>query len=263
MPAKFEVNSTVALQRLALYAKTMGIGMREALYEEWPFLMRKVMDFTPPFTTKGARRAAGISNSVSDQAIGRKAVALDIYKTMRPFDPKDIRSKGIQRIVDRKDVETFNLVASRSKTGLMNGARAARFAPTLHTSQRTPRGRVLGRPRNVVVLGTDARLLTNYVDQVQDNVGYAKSGWLKALNLVGGEAPAYVRKQWSGGGDVIDDHANETTPSITAINWTPWAVRKDEGDRILVDAYLSRGRAILSKLRAKARLAKEQAGFAA
>ncbi len=117
----------------------------------------------------------------------------------------------------------------------------------------------MGAARNVVVLGTDAALLKRYVSQVQSRVGYAKSGWLKALALVGGDAPGYVERQGMGGGDVIDDHANEEAPSITAINRTPWAVRRDEGDRIKSDAYASRIESIIAKTKTKLRLAAQKA----
>jgi hypothetical protein len=70
-------------------------------------------------------------------------------------------------------------------------------------------------------------------------------------------------KQGTSGGDVIDDLSNEKNPSLTAINRTPWAVRKDEGDRILADARASRINAITSKIKTKLRLAAKAAKLAA
>lgn len=243
-------------RKLALYMAATGKNLREALNEEWPLLVRKVMDFTPPFKSKGQR-------GVSDLSVGRKAVSHDIYKTMRPFDPTQVRTKSLAKIVQSRNIEAFNIVASRAQAGLMRGATAIAFSPDVHLRARDPRGRVGGRDRNRVVLGSDAALLKKYVTSVQGHVGYAKSGWLKALLLVGGEAPAFVTRQGTDGGDVIDDRANETEPSITAINRTPWAIRKDEGLRIKADAYASRAQAIVSKVRTKLRLAREEAGFAA
>lgn len=241
-------------KRAAQYWEKVGINIRQGLYEEWPMLIRKVMDFTPPFKTKGGR-------GQSDLSIGRAAVASDIMKVMRPFDPAEIRSPAMKKIVDDKNVAAFNIVADRSKGSFMKGARAVAFSPEIHLRARNTRGRVMGRDRNQVVLGTDAALLKNYIVQVQAQVGYAKSGWLKALLLVGGEAPSFVTRHGTGGGDVIDDHANELEPSITAINRTPWAVRKDEGERIMADAYASRAVAIIAKMRTLERLARDQAGF--
>lgn len=236
---------------LGAYLGAIGKNVREGLYEEWPLLMRKVMDFTPPFRNKG-------KPGPSDLSVGRAAVAFDIYKVMRPFNPA-AKTKGLERILDRQDVAAFNVLAARSKNPIMKGLTAVHFNRQLHLQARDSRGRVRGRDRRQVVLGSDVGLLKEYVNSVQKRVGFAKSGWLPALQLVGGDAPAYVTKQGGGGGSVIDDHANEDNPSITAINRTPWAVRKDEGARILTDAKASRIESIIAKIKARARLADQQA----
>lgn len=254
--ATISIVTTVWEKKIAEYAAHTGKGMREGMDEEFPLYLRKVMDFTPPFKTKGKPGA-------SDLSVGRAAVAFDIYKTMRPFDPQNIRSKSLKRIVERKDIAAFNAFAAKSRHPLLQGATAVAFSPNEHLRQRDRRGRVTGRSRNRVVLGTDAKLLNRYVKEVQGRVGYAKSGWLKALLTVGGDAPAYVKKQGTGGGDVIDDRNNPDNPSITAINRTPWAVRKDEGERIMKDATLSRINAIIAKIKTKERLARKAAKLAA
>jgi hypothetical protein len=261
--ATIEINDAPWRQKIAEYAAHTGKGMREGLEEEWALFLRKVMDFTPPFATKGARSAGRISNSVSDLAIGRKAVAFDIYKTMRPFDPTNIRSNRLKKIVERQDVTAFNAMAARVKSGPMAGAKAVFFDRNIHLRQRNKRGRVTGRDRNVVVLGQGANLLKRYVAEVQGNVGYAKSGWLKALHLVGGKGPNYVEKQGTTGGTVIDGRDDADGPNIEAINRTPWAVRKDEGERISADAKASRINAIIAKIRTKERLARRRARLAA
>lgn len=225
---------------LAGFTIATGKNFREALYEEWPLLMRKVMDFTPPFKVRNAP-------STTDLSVGRGAVAKDVYKVMRPFDPKEIRTPMLRRIVERRDVVAFNAMAARSASPYLQDVEALPFSPELHIAARNARGRVPGKPRGIVVLGTDADALKKYVKLVQGHVGWAKSGWLKALLLVGGQAPGYVANKGTGGGDVIDDHANEDEPSITAINRTPWAVRKDEGERILSDAKASRIESIIAK----------------
>ncbi len=247
-----EINTEVWRSRLALLVAATGQTMREALYEEWPLLIRKVMDFTPPFQSGGG--------SSSDLSVGRAAVDRDIRKTMRPFDPQ-ARTKSIEKIEDERNVDAFNIIASRVKSGPMAGARAVAFSPEVHTSQRNSRGRVDGYAQNRVVLGSDAALLQKYISEVQSRVGIAKAGWWPALALVGGDAPSFVTKHGMGFGDYIDDHSADD-PSITAINRTPWASRQDEGHRIIQAALASRAEAIVSKVRTKLRLAaKERAGF--
>lgn len=248
---KVEIAEQIWLEWVAKFSAFSKKDMREGLYEEWPLLLRKVMDFTPPFKVKG-------SPGASDLSVGRAAVAFDIYKTMRPFNPA-ARTKGLERVLDRADVEAYNVIASRSKRPEMQGTQAIHFDPNEHLRQRDWRGRVNGRDRKRVVIGPEVGKLKGYVAQEQQAVGFAKSGWLKALLLAGGEAPGYVLKQGTGGGDVIDDHANENDPSITAINRTPWARRKDEGERILGEAAYSRVKSIISKIQTAIRLADKKA----
>jgi len=254
--ATISISTVVWQKKVAEYAAATGLNMREALNEEWPLLLRKVMDFTPPFKTKGRPGA-------SDLSVGRAAVAFDIYKTMRPFDPKDIRSKSLKKIVETRNIAAFNAFAAKSKNPILRGATAVAFSKNEHLRQRNARGRVMGKSRNRVVLGSDVAQLKKYVADVQDRVGYAKGGWWKALQLVGGRAPGYVTKFGGKGGDVRDDRNDPDNPSLTAINRTPWAVRKDEGERILADAKASRINAIISKMRTKERLARKQAKLAA
>lgn len=255
--ATISISTVVWEKKIAEYVAATGKTMKEALDEEFPLLLRKVMDFTPPFKTKGKPGA-------SDLSVGRAAVAFDIYKTMRPFDPKDIRSPSLKKIVETKDVAAFNAFTANAKSPLLQGATAIAFTPNEHLRQRDRRGRVTGRSRNKVVLGSDVALLKKYVAEMQSRVGYAKSGWLPALERVGGDAPGYVKNKRSwGGGTFVDQRSHPENPSITAINYTPWAVRQDEGRRILSDAHASRIQAIISKIRTKERLARKAAKLAA
>ena len=244
------------VKSVAFLQASVGKNMREALAEEWPLLIEKIIAFTPPF------RIGGGTGS-SDLSVGRAAVARDIAKTMRPFDPAWIRSKGIAKIVAKKDIAAFNAVTANIKSGPLKGQRGVIFSPSVHTSQRTQRGRV-GSDRNQRVIGSDVGLLKKYIKDVQSHVGFAKSGWLAAYQVVGGSrAPAYVTKFGTGGGAAIDDSKNEEYPSITAINRTPWAERRDEGQRIVQSAYNSRAQAIFSKARTKLRLAIKAANLEA
>ncbi len=239
-------------QSSATYIDKLGVTTREFLDEEWPLLLRKVMDFTPPFKTQG-------TTGVSDLSVGHAAVSRDIQKTMRPFSPLHVRTKGLKKALDERDIALFNLIAARVKTGPMAGARAVAFSPAVHKSQRNARGTV-GKTLGNVVIGRDVEALKKYIERMKRAVGIAKSGWWSALSLVGGEAPAYVTRHGRGEyGSYIDDRKHPDDPSVTAINRTKWAARRDEGGRILQAAYASRAEAIKSKIRAKLRLAAEQA----
>lgn len=240
-----EINDSVWREKIALYAAYFQKGMVESLSEEWPLLVDVLIKLTPPKTLKQ----------------GRAATVRDIRKTMRPFDPAALRSDGIQEIVDKKDVNAYNIVAARAKSGPMRGTTAIAFAPEVHTRRRTPYGRV-GSDSRQVVLGSDAGLLKRYIRDVQSRVGWAKSGWLAALHLTGGRvAQSFVEKHGQGGGRVIDQRSDTENPSLTAINSTPWAARRDEGHRITNDALQSRAISIVTKIKTKIRLARESAGF--
>lgn len=237
-----DINDAEWAKKLAAYATIFPQKMHEALAEEMPLLVEVIMKLTPP----------------KSLAQGRQAVGSDIQKIMRPFDPAAIRSKSLAKIVSKKDVEAFSIVAANVKSGPMAHARAIPFSEQAHTSQRDRRGRVQGRDRNQVVLGSDVSLLKRYIKSVKDRVGYAKSGWLAALYLVGGKtAPSWVTRHGQAGGAVIDTRGEDM--SITAINRTPWAVRKDEAQRIISDAKSSRAVSIERKIITKLRLARQEA----
>ena len=257
MVPTIEITTELWTKRIAAYAAQLKISLREALNEEWPLFIRKIMDFTPPTTAYGGKGQSAYS-------IGRHAVARDIEKTMRPFDPTSLRSKSIMRIVERGDIAAFNIVASRCAAGPLKGAVAIAFDPSVHTSRMNSRGQVPGKGTNRVVLGADAKRLRTYITVRQEAVGTAKDGWGKAYNLVAGPdnppLPNWVSRHNETSGTVIDER-DADRPSVTAINRSPWAGRKDEATRIVGDAQLSRAQAIFSKMRTKLRLAREGAGF--
>ena len=261
-PLESSVATDVWEKRLAQYQQALGVNIGEMMDEEWPFLIHKIIDFTPPFKTKPAISAAGSGFGQSDYSVGRKAVMGDIHKVMRPFDPT-ARTAGLAKIEQKRDIEAFNIVAARSSNAYMQSARAIAFDPLVHTSARNARGRVTGPDRNQVVLGSDVALMNAYVKKVQGAVGFAKSGWIAAYNLVrapdGWLPPNWVTKQGGAGGGVIDERANPDAPSVTARNWTAWAVRKDEAEQITANAYASRINSIKLKIQAKLKLARQQA----
>lgn len=246
----FEIDTYDWTQAITRFSVGMGKGFREALYEEWPLLMRKIMDFTPPFK---------VGSNSSDLSVGRAAVTRDVRKTMRPFNPA-ARTKQLGDILDRGDIRAFNAFAGNVKSGPMRGALALPFSPGLHTRQRNNRGRVTSA-RQYTIIGPEVGMFKKYLKDQNDNVGIAKAGWFPAMLLVGGDAPNFVSRHGTRFGSYIDDHANEDDPSITAINRTPWASRRDEGQRIIKAAYASRTEAIMKKLKVKLRLAAKDAGL--
>lgn len=199
---------------------------RVAVRDEIRLLLEYAMRFTPP----------------KNLAQGRAAVIRDIKRTMRPILPEEMtQSKGLRRIVQKRDIESYN-AAARHFTGTLKNSRAVEFEARIHTGQRDFRLRVRPNSMNgrTVVLGRAQQgLLSKYIRAIQNHVGIAKDGWWPALQAVGGKAASWVTRHGTTAGEVIDElgfdkEAANSKPSITLINKTGWGAR--EGARILNDA---------------------------
>ena len=238
------INTAIWSQKIVEFAKIKGITVADAIREEFRFTLKRVIRLTPPDTRKQ----------------GEGAVKRDIRRAMRSFEPSNYRSESLRKVVLNRDVAAFNIIAARVKSGPMAGVTAVRMTTDVHMKARDRRGRVT-KDLKQVVLGRDSVLLQKYIAENVGWVGVAKAGWLPAYEATGGDdAQGWISRHRPAGA-VIDKLA-ETSPSITAINRTPWAVRKDEGQRIIANAFTSRAKDIATKIKAAIRLAKEKAQLA-
>lgn len=231
----------VALERLRNVTRQ---NIRVFMTEQFRLLLEQIMTFTPP----------------NDRAQGRKRVAADIAKVFRPFDVKDVTNKRLKEIITSGDYRAFEAVARAAK----NNWRARPFDAGVVSAARDNRGRVRRGGRSAFVLGArDTAGLRKFVARKQGNVGLARSGWLTALWLVGGRAPSWVSNQLQRGQSAVVDRRDAAMPELLAINRTPWAARRDEGQRIIAEAMKSRSNRLATALRVQLRLAAKQSGFAA
>lgn len=232
---------TEALHRLRDYTKQESYAF---CTEQFRFLLEQIMRFTPP----------------KDQAQGRKRVVTDIGRVFRPVAEETMRDKRIREIVRAGDLRAFEAFARKSNLKLL----PARFDPEVVRKRRDSRGRVARGSRPFVVIGReDPKALAAFLRRKQAHVGMARSGWLAALLRVGGAAPMWVLRHTADRGDVIDERGDPRAPGLIAINRTPWAARKDEGERIIRAAMQSRAVRVEAALRTAIRLAGRRAGFAA
>lgn len=244
MSLSLQVNSAkwrVALERLRNVTRQ---NMRAFMTEQFRLLLEQIMAFTPP----------------KDRTQGRKRVVADIARVFRPVDTKETKNARLKEIIASGDYRAFEAVARAAK----NGWQARPFDPAVVAAARDNRGRVRRGSRSSFVLGRrDTAALKKFVARKQANVGLARSGWLVALWAVGGRAPSWIINQLQRGQSAVIDRRNAEKPELWAINRTPWANRRDEGQRIISEAMKSRTNRLATALRVQLRLAAKQSGFAA
>ncbi len=197
-----------------------------------------------------------------NRAQGRARVAADIRKVMQPF--ARLRNERMKKLVRRGDLAALNAIAAQL-------GKPWRFTNTvsnlrsLHEERRDRRGRVTGSARKALRLVGAANIAAyrRYVRTRQDSVGVAKAGWLPGAKAVGAHVPSWVAAQGLAFGAVIDRSQHAVSPELIAINRTPWAHRRDEGQRILANALASRRRDMERHAAALARAAAKRAGLPA
>ena len=225
---------------------TLGVDQRTFLRDQFRLLLDQIGKFTPP----------------NFLAQGRKRVKADIAKIAQPFDDAKFHSKRLAEIIRTGDHRAFAAFAIRAKKDwpLVRTS----HLPSLHAAARDNRGRVRRSVKPPFIIGrADATAFRRYVAAKQSKVGLARSGWAPALLAVGGTVPDWVARHGLAHGAVEDRTSDPTNPTLTARNRTPWASRRDEGERILANALASRRRAMETNLRALVRAAAQKSGLAA
>lgn len=232
-------------RELIAFGRTLGKDFVTPQFRLW---LEAIIRLTPP----------------KSKSQGMMAVRRDIYRAVQPFNVSDFRNKRLEQIVKRKDYTAFDAFARNIRgNDTLKNARAAPWSPQLHQDKRDNRGRVRGGKPWFLLGRADRSALRKYIRSKTDNVGLAASGWLRALHLLGGRESQFVERHGTGWGSVRDDRSNPTNPSVTAINRTPWARRKDEGQRIITAAQAGRISAMRTHLRHLVAAAARKTGMAA
>lgn len=178
----------------AALAEVARIEPSVILREEARQFFKRALMKTPPFKIKGS------GDSTSDFAIGKRAVARDLKRAMKPIRPEDItHNKSLADAIRRHDRVAFDAIAKNIKTGPMAGARAVPFSKSIHTSLRDRRGHVNAKNRKVYVF--EVAQWEGYRQKEFDAVGILKGGWnagiLNPQLSRGGKVasvPAYVKR---------------------------------------------------------------------
>ena len=245
MLPKYNADHLDFTRALREYQRTAGLSLREAMRDEWRLGMQTLQRFTPPRTAKQ----------------GRIRVSADISRVVRGFNVKSFRNKRLEDIVARRDFAAFDAVMEHVANSELKGAKAIAWNPSLHARSRDRRGRVRRRPTKNFVLGADVERLREYRQRKQGNVGIARAGWTSAVLVAGAKSPAkWIRRHGERFGGARIEHANTDRETLVAFNRTPWANRKDEGQRQIDRMYRQRAKSIERKTEI-VRRAGARAGF--
>lgn len=199
--------------RLAIWSRLVGKEMGEGLRQFARVACENLANTTQPYSGKDS---SGKSGSKSAQALGEKAVEVDISKVFYTPEPYGGFVNALSEIAH----ESFSYRAARSNRGFSADEAALKFTnrvngyaasgntkalrklaadfnwqgvidqvdPALHQqARRSPRGRV-PKSENVgnmyLVIGGRKTAISSYVKQVQKKVGLTKAGWAKCATLI-------------------------------------------------------------------------------
>lgn len=130
----------------------------------------------------------------------------------------------------------------------------------IHRRYYTRRGRTRKVPLRYVVA---PEVFAEYLKFLYLAVGKAKAGWLPAATrLFTPGLPQWVLRHAPGKG-IFHDGRQDPRPYIEAINTTPWALHRDEGERIVRGAVETRVRDMERYLGVQMELALKKTGFTA
>ncbi|HNQ89019.1 MAG TPA: hypothetical protein PKM73_10430 [Verrucomicrobiota bacterium] len=221
------------------YVVALGKDARQAVRYQSMLLGKKLIQFTPPAT----------------RAQGRKAVARDIQRAVTPLRVADFKSRGIRKLIRERDYTALQVVLAKFKTGPFAGFAVKPFSPELHTSKRDSRGRVR---KSAKVATPDATEVRDYIRQVQQRVGRAKAGWVKAVTQLGGSVPDWMARHAGTGS--VEDRTQSLNPYVRMLNHSEWAA-DTEVDRVLSGAFRARRREIVASIEKAAADASRKGGF--
>ena len=241
-----QANSPQYRDAVFRYITEQQLGFAEGLREEGALLGQTLIALTPPRT----------------KAQGRKAVARDIKRAIRPLTPKDFPNsetdrglnKRLRNYIRERNYSALEDVFAKVKGNEFYKWKVVEFDAQWHRAARVSRGRVVSQHK---VATPDADKVTAYITGVQGGVGRGKGGWAEGTIQLGGRVPGWVAEH-RGQGTFEDKASNPVKAYIRFVNNSEWAEGGDD-DRIVENAIQSRTKKIISKLEAKQAHAKHRA----
>lgn len=223
-----ESNAAEYSQALREFIRYYGVEIPKALRHQSRLLAQEVLRKTPSKT----------------RAQGRRAVARDIKRAVRPIRPQDFDSKAIRALIRKRDYPALKTVFSRfPEDSHFRKVAVVPFSPTLHSEVRDRRGRVQSFKGKVT---PDYEPVRDYIAQMQTHVGQGKGGWAASLVGLGGRPAGWII-QHARAGKFQDHTADPVRGYVQMTNESEWAGAGDE-DRVVSDSLRSRSVAILKAL---------------
>lgn len=236
---KFDIDEAGYRNALNQFVTELNANGELLLKEEMRLLLRDVVSFTPPKT----------------QAQGRKAVDADLRRNAAPLDAQKIKIPRMAELVRKRDVEAIQKFADNIKGGFFNRRRLLQTTEDIraeHRRNRTRYGRVRSDKNNMALLS----VWRKYTREVQDRVGFAKAGWLRAAEGVGLKLPNFVaRHAGNAPGQYI-----APTPQKLVIESINRSSKIPNYDRTVADATKRRVNSIKSELNRLLRGGKSRRG---
>lgn len=238
----FRLNNIRQLAREGLVDPAMG-----TLSVQGKLLLEHVMRLTPP----------------RNLAQGKRRVRLDYEKIFRPLDYTRFKNPKVASLISNGDPVAWHNFSSKigtrtiterirsadlfQATDDLKGTIAIVPSKAIHNANRGKRGRAFDRPNpKMVTLKPQQRTLKKLIMESQQNVGFAKAGWVRAYTeLRGDRTPEWVQRHFPGKG-VWEDGRKAENPYIAAYNQTSWGKRSDEAERIMNNALRARTNAMRS-----------------
>lgn len=243
----FEIDTTNYKNAIREFAATVKKDSKEVLRDEMRLLVQRIIELTPPFTSRG--------NNKAGKDLGEQAVKRDIEKTFYTADKlvEYIRNDRLKLLAQRYVIEgnmdglrkIFSIVSRFLKEiQIENNAR-----PDYHQSVRNRRGRV---PKGVTpIFVINARSVLKYIKDTQKHVGRAKAGWNPAAEMfkVTG-VPSWVKRHTEKTGSAADQLDNPFVGYIEAVNNFKSINNLDNDKSIVAAAMATRERDIKTKIEA-------------
>lgn len=224
-----DVDTHGASDLLAQLALLLGRSAEEVIVMRAPMLGRYLAAYTQPVADKDTGGAIDLKSANFDgtskkaRQLGQAAVQRDLLKVYKPlvsiFEAVlKKKGPGVAAVVWSfiKKNKTRELQELLQKIGFSD-VMVSFDGGALHRARKR-RGRVPGKP-NPMYVG-DVKALEKYVKLEKGQVGFAKSGWVKAGDAVpggqgAGKAPAWMRQNAPGLARVGKDADG---PYVTLVN---------------------------------------------
>jgi hypothetical protein len=214
-------NSRDLQDSLFLLAQKARVSQAAVLKEEARIIVQNVMRLTPPATYAQGRKAVSrdlgkvytslgaIRKKVKTMSFpGKEQWQAALTRASRDNDETAVRElltrpvNGTQQVPVNAHTRNGVAISAYTRTETYNSPVLPNVSggtqiggslnPNLHTSRRSPRGKVRGKTLSQVLMKNNE--LNDYRKRIQERVGWHMAGWAPLAKLVGAPVKAWVAK---------------------------------------------------------------------